>query len=196
MIGVSRPVVKHNLSVRHPEEIPEIIRKAYYIASTGRPGPVVVDIPKDMTTPNERYEYVFPKKIKLRSYNPAVRGHTGQIRKAVDMLLAARRPIIYAGGGVILGKATEQLTELTRTLGYPITNTLMGIGCYPASDEQHLGWLGMHGTYESNMAMHHSDLILAVGARFDDRVTNATEKFCPGLALSISTLILRRFPRQ
>lgn len=180
MIGVSRPVVKHNLSVRHPSEIPEIIRKAYYIATTGRPGPVVVDIPKDMTAPNDRYEYVFPKKTKLRSYNPAIRGHAGQIKKAVDMLLAAKRPIIYAGGGVILGKASGQLTDMVRGLGYPITNTLMGIGCYPASDKQHLGWLGMHGTYEANMVMHHADLILAVGARFDDRVTNATEKFCPG----------------
>ena len=160
MMGVSRPVVKHNLSVRHPEEIPEIIRKAYYIAATGRPGPVVVDIPKDMTTPNERYEYAYPKKVKLRSYNPAIRGHAGQIKKAVDMMLAAKRPIIYAGGGVVLGKASDQLTELVRLLGYPITNTLMGIGCYPASDKQHLGWLGMHGTYEANMAMHHSDLIL------------------------------------
>jgi acetolactate synthase-1/2/3 large subunit len=180
MIGVSRPVVKHNLSVRHPSEIPEIIRKAYYIATTGRPGPVVVDIPKDMTAPNDRYEYVFPKKIKLRSYNPAIRGHAGQIKKAVDMLLAAKRPIVYAGGGVILGKASDQLTEMVLGLGYPITNTLMGIGCYPASDKQHIGWLGMHGTYEANMVMHHADLILAVGARFDDRVTNATEKFCPG----------------
>ena len=163
MMGVSRPVVKHNLSVRHPEEIPEIIRKAYYIAATGRPGPVVVDIPKDMTTPNERYEYAYPKKVKLRSYNPAIPGHAGQIKKAVDMMLAAKRPVIYAGGGVILGKASDQLTELVRMLGYPITNTLMGIGCYPASDKQHLGWLGMHGTYEANMAMHHSDLILCVG---------------------------------
>lgn len=180
MIGVSRPVVKHNLSVRHPSEIPEIIRKAYYIATTGRPGPVVVDIPKDMTAPNDRYEYVFPKKTKLRSYNPAIRGHSGQIKKAVDMLLAAKRPIVYAGGGVILGRASGQLTEMVRGLGYPITNTLMGIGCYPASDQQHIGWLGMHGTYEANMVMHHADLILAVGARFDDRVTNATEKFCPG----------------
>lgn len=180
MIGVSRPVVKHNLSVRHPSEIPEIIRKAYYIATTGRPGPVVVDIPKDMTAPNDRYEYVFPKKTKLRSYNPAIRGHAGQIKKAVDMLLVAKRPIVYAGGGVILGKASGQLTEMVRGLGYPITNTLMGIGCYPASDKQHIGWLGMHGTYEANMVMHHADLILAVGARFDDRVTNATEKFCPG----------------
>lgn len=180
MIGVSRPVVKHNLSVRHPSEIPEIIRKAYYIATTGRPGPVVVDIPKDMTAPNDRYEYVFPKKTKLRSYNPAIRGHAGQIKKAVDMLLAAKRPIVYAGGGVILGKASGQLTEMVRGLGYPITNTLMGIGCYPASDKQHIGWLGMHGTYEANMVMHNADLILAIGARFDDRVTNATEKFCPG----------------
>ena len=180
MIGVSRPVVKHNLSVRHPSEIPEIIRKAYYISTTGRPGPVVVDIPKDMTAPNDRHEYVFPKKTKLRSYNPAVRGHAGQIKKAVDMLLAAKRPIVYAGGGVILGRASDQLTEMVLGLGYPITNTLMGIGCYPASDKQHIGWLGMHGTYESNMVMHHADLILAVGARFDDRVTNATEKFCPG----------------
>jgi acetolactate synthase-1/2/3 large subunit len=180
MIGVSRPVVKHNLSVRHPSEIPEIIRKAYYIATTGRPGPVVVDIPKDMTAPNDRYEYVFPKKTKLRSYNPAIRGHAGQIKKAVDMLLAAKRPIVYAGGGVILGRASGQLTEMVRGLGYPITNTLMGIGCYPASDKQHIGWLGMHGTYEANMVMHNADLILAIGARFDDRVTNATEKFCPG----------------
>jgi len=180
MIGVSRPVVKHNLSVRHPSEIPEIIRKAYYIATTGRPGPVVVDIPKDMTAPNDRYEYVFPQKTKLRSYNPAIRGHAGQIKKAVDMLLAAKRPIVYAGGGVILGRASGQLTEMVRGLGYPITNTLMGIGCYPASDKQHIGWLGMHGTYEANMVMHNADLILAIGARFDDRVTNATEKFCPG----------------
>lgn len=180
MIGVSRPVVKHNLSVRHPDEIPEVVKKAYYIAATGRPGPVVIDIPKDMTTPNERYEYQYPKKMKLRSYNPAIRGHAGQIKKAVDMMVAAKRPIIYAGGGVVLGKASEQLIELAHMLGFPVTNTLMGIGGFPASDKQSIGWLGMHGTYESNMAMHHSDLILCVGARFDDRVTNATEKFCPG----------------
>jgi len=180
MMGVSRPIVKHNLSVRDPQKIPEIIKTAFYLAQSGRPGPVVVDIPKDMTTPNERYEYVYPKKIKLRSYNPPVRGHAGQIKKAVDLMLAAKRPVIYAGGGVILGRASAELTEMTRLLGFPITNTLMGIGCYPATDKQHLGWLGMHGTYEANMAMHHSDLIIAIGARFDDRVTNATEKFCPG----------------
>ncbi len=180
MMGVSRPVVKHNLTVRHPSEIPEILKKAYYLAQTGRPGPVVVDIPKDMTTPNERYEYVYPKKVKLRSYNPVVRGHSGQIKKAVDMLLAAKRPVLYAGGGVILGKASDKLVELAQLLGYPVTNTLMGLGGYPATDKQHLGMLGMHGSYEANMAMHHADLIVSIGARFDDRVTNAIDKFCPG----------------
>ncbi len=180
MMGVSRPIVKHNFSVRDPQKIPEVLKMAFYLAETGRPGPVVVDIPKDMTSPNERYEYIYPKKVKMRSYNPPVRGHAGQIKKAVDMMLAAKRPIIYAGGGVILGHASDELTEMTRLLGFPITNTLMGIGCYPANDKQHLGWLGMHGTYEANMAMHHSDLIIAIGARFDDRVTNATDKFCPG----------------
>jgi acetolactate synthase-1/2/3 large subunit len=180
MMGVSRPVVKHNFSIKHPSEIPETLKKAFFIASSGRPGPVVVDIPKDMTTPNERYEYVFPKKVKLRSYNPAVRGHAGQIKKAVDMLLAARKPVIYAGGGVILGQSSDKLTELAKLLNYPVTNTLMGLGCFPGTDRQSLGMLGMHGSYEANMAMHHSDLVLAVGARFDDRVTNATEKFCPG----------------
>ncbi len=180
MMGVSRPIVKHNFSVRDPQKIPEVLKMAFYLAETGRPGPVVVDIPKDMTSPNERYEYIFPKKVKMRSYNPPVRGHAGQIKKAVDMMLVAKRPIIYAGGGVVLGHASDELTEMTRLLGFPITNTLMGIGSYPADDKQYLGWLGMHGTYEANMAMHHSDLIIAIGARFDDRVTNATDKFCPG----------------
>nr|WP_285903187.1 acetolactate synthase 3 large subunit [Alkalimarinus sediminis] len=180
MMGVSRPVVKHNLTIRHPSEIPETLKKAYYLAQTGRPGPVVVDIPKDMTTPNERYEYVYPKKVKLRSYNPVARGHSGQIKKAVDMLLAAKRPVLYTGGGVILGKASDKLIELAQLLNYPVTNTLMGLGGYPATDRQHLGMLGMHGSYEANMAMHHADLIVSIGARFDDRVTNAIDKFCPG----------------
>ncbi|TVP52249.1 MAG: acetolactate synthase 3 large subunit [Halomonadaceae bacterium] len=180
MIGVSRPIVKHNMTVRHPSEIPTLIKKAFYLASTGRPGPVVLDIPKDMTAPNERFEYSYPDKVKLRSYSPAVRGHAGQIKKAVDMMMAAKRPIIYAGGGVILGKASPQLTDLAHKLNFPVTNTIMGLGGFPATDPQSLGWLGMHGSYESNMAMHHADLILAVGARFDDRVTNATDKFCPG----------------
>src|SRR5690606_18689553 len=134
MMGVSRPIVKHNFSVRDPQKIPEVLKMAFYLAETGRPGPVVVDIPKDMTSPNERYEYIYPKKVKMRSYNPPVRGHAGQIKKAVDMMLTAKRPIIYAGGGVVLGRASSELTEMTRLLGFPITNTLMGIGCYPADD--------------------------------------------------------------
>lgn len=179
MLGISRPIVKHNFSVQRPEDIPAIIKKAFYIAESGRPGPVVVDIPKDMTTPTERYPYEFPASVKMRSYNPISRGHSGQIKKAVDMLLAAKRPVIYTGGGVIMGGASEQLIKLAQTLNYPVTNTLMGLGGYPGTDRQCLGMLGMHGSYEANMAMHHADLILAVGARFDDRVTNATDKFCP-----------------
>ncbi|MDX1451211.1 MAG: acetolactate synthase 3 large subunit [Oleiphilaceae bacterium] len=180
MMGVSRPVVKHNMAVKHPAEIPEVLKKAFYIAQSGRPGPVVVDIPKDMTAPNERFEYVYPKKVKLRSYTPPVRGHSGQIKKAVEMLLNARRPVIYAGGGVVLGRASEQLTEMVKLLNYPVTCTLMGLGAYPGTGEHSLGMLGMHGSYEANQSMHHADLVLAVGARFDDRVTNATDKFCPG----------------
>ena len=179
MIGVSRPVVKHSFSVKHPSEIPEVIKKAFYIASTGRPGPVVVDIPKDMTAPTDRFEYEYPKKVKIRSYNPVVRGHTGQIKKAVEMMLKAKRPILYAGGGVILGKAASQFTELAKKLGFPVTSSLMGIGSYPQTDKQSVGWLGMHGSYEANMTMHHSDLIVCIGARFDDRATNNTSKFCP-----------------
>jgi len=180
MMGVSRPVVKHNMAIRHASEIPEVLKKAFYIAQSGRPGPVVVDIPKDMTAPNERFEYVYPKKVKLRSYTPPVRGHSGQIKKAVDMLIAAKRPVIYAGGGVILDKATPQLIQLVEQLNFPVTNTLMGLGGYPGTGKHSLGMLGMHGTYEANEAMHNADLVLAVGARFDDRVTNRTDKFCPG----------------
>jgi acetolactate synthase-1/2/3 large subunit len=180
MMGISRPIVKHNMAVRHPSEIPELLKKAFYIAQSGRPGPVVIDIPKDMTAPNERFEYIYPKKVKLRSYSPPVRGHSGQIKKAVDMMLAAKRPVIYAGGGVILGKASAQLISLVETLNYPVTNTLMGLGGYPGTGKHSLGMLGMHGSVEANQAMHHADLVLAVGARFDDRVTNGTDKFCPG----------------
>lgn len=179
IVGVTRPVVKHSFSIRHPSEIPEVLKKAFYLASTGRPGPVVVDIPKDMTAPTERYEYVYPKKVKIRSYNPVTRGHSGQIKKAVDMMLKARRPVFYTGGGIVTGQASEALTDLVQRLGFPITTTLMGIGGYPQGDRQSLGWLGMHGSYEANMAMHHADLIIAIGARFDDRVTNNTSKFCP-----------------
>jgi len=179
IVGVTRPIVKHSFSIRHPSQIPEVLKKAFYLAATGRPGPVVVDIPKDMTAPTERYEYVYPKKVKIRSYNPVTRGHSGQIKKAVDMMLKARRPVFYTGGGVVTGGASEALTDLVRRLGFPITTTLMGIGGYPQGDQQSLGWLGMHGSYEANMAMHHADLIIAIGARFDDRVTNNTSKFCP-----------------
>lgn len=179
MMGISRPIVKHNFSVSRPEDIPAVIKKAFHIAQTGRPGPVVVDIPKDMTTPTERFEYEYPKSVKLRSYNPISRGHSGQIKKATDLLLAAKRPVIYVGGGVIMGNASNEITELSRLLNYPVTCTLMGLGAYPGTDRQSLGMLGMHGSYEANMAMHHSDLILAVGARFDDRVTNGVDKFCP-----------------
>ena len=180
MNGVSRPIVKHNMSIRHPSEIPTVLRKAFYIAQSGRPGPVVVDIPKDMTAPNERYEYVFPRKIRMRSYQPPQKGHAGQIKKALDMMLNAKRPVIYSGGGIIMGGASKRLTELAHLLGFPVTNTLMGLGGFPGTDKQFIGMLGMHGSYEANMAMHHSDLIIALGARFDDRVTNAPEKFCPG----------------
>ncbi|SEG87272.1 acetolactate synthase, large subunit [Marinobacterium lutimaris] len=179
MLGISRPVVKHNFSVQRAEDIPTIIKKAFYIAESGRPGPVVVDIPKDMTSPTDRYPYEYPKSVKLRSYNPISRGHSGQIRKAVDMMLQARRPVIYSGGGVILGGASDELTALAKMLNFPVTNTLMGLGGYPGTDRQFVGMLGMHGSYEANMAMHHADLILAIGARFDDRVTNAVDKFCP-----------------
>jgi len=180
MIGISRPIVKHSFMVKRAEDIPGIVKKAFFIASTGRPGPVVIDIPKDITHPHLKFEYRYPKAVSIRSYQPVQKGHEGQIKKAAQMLLAAKRPVLYTGGGVVLGEASRQLIELARFLNYPVTNTLMGLGAYPASDSQFVGMLGMHGTYEANMAMHHADLILAAGARFDDRVTNATNKFCPG----------------
>nr|WP_254722378.1 acetolactate synthase 3 large subunit [Gilvimarinus xylanilyticus] len=179
MVGISRPIVKHSFMVRDARDIPEVIKKAYYIARTGRPGPVVIDIPKDITNPFDTYPYEYPEKVKIRSYTPATRGHAGQIKKAVQLMLESKRPVIYAGGGVVQGNGSELLTDIARKLNYPVTNTLMGLGCYPGSDRQFLGMLGMHGTYEANMAMHNADAILAVGARFDDRVTNAVNKFCP-----------------
>jgi acetolactate synthase I/II/III large subunit len=180
MIGISRPVVKHSFMVQNAQDIPDIVKKAFFIATTGRPGPVVIDIPKDVTDPAAKFDYSYPEMVKIRSYAPPTKGHSGQIKKAVDILLAAKRPIIYSGGGVIMGEGSELLTALVRKLGYPVTNTLMGLGAYPATDGQFLGMLGMHGTYEANMAMHESDVILAVGARFDDRVTNSDiRKFCP-----------------
>ncbi|MGR9088116.1 MAG: acetolactate synthase 3 large subunit [Gammaproteobacteria bacterium] len=179
MVGISRPCVKHNFLVKDVTKLAETIKKAFYVACTGRPGPVVVDVPKDITDPHIKVPYKYPKKVSLRSYNPVVSGHKGQIKKAVDLLLAAERPIIYSGGGVILGEASQELTEFSRLLDYPVTNTLMGLGGYPATDRQFVGMLGMHGTYEANMAMHESDLIIAIGARFDDRVTGKLDLFCP-----------------
>lgn len=179
MVGISRPIVKHSFMIKHPSEIAETVKKAYYIAATGRPGPVVIDVPKDMTHPANLFAYEYPEKVKLRSYSPATRGHAGQIKKAVQLLIAAKRPVIYSGGGVVQGNASHLLRELVVMLNAPCTNTLMGLGAYPGTDKRFIGMLGMHGTYEANMAMHHSDVILAVGARFDDRVTNAISKFCP-----------------
>ena len=179
MVGISRPVVKHSFLIREASQIPEVVKKAFYIASSGRPGPVVIDVPKDSTDPNMTFEYRYPSEVSLRSYNPTVRGHAGQIRRAVRALLDARRPVIYAGGGVVQGNATEAFRELIDRLGYPVTNTLMGLGGFPGTDDRFLGMLGMHGTFEANMAMHHADVIFAVGARFDDRVTNDPAKFCP-----------------
>ena len=179
MVGITRPCVKHNFLVKDVTKLAETIKKAFYVATSGRPGPVVVDVPKDITDPRIKVPYKYPKKVTIRSYNPAVTGHKGQIKKAVDLLLTAQKPIIYAGGGVILGEGSKELVELTRLLEFPITNTLMGLGAYPATDKQFVGMLGMHGTYEANMAMHDSDVIIAIGARFDDRVTGKLDLFCP-----------------
>lgn len=178
-IGITRPCVKHNFLVKDVHKLAETIKKAFYIATTGRPGPVVIDVPKDVTDPNIKIPYEYPSSVSIRSYNPNVKGHRWQIKKAVDLLLSAKRPMIYSGGGVILGNASKQLTEITRMLGFPITNTLMGLGAYPGTDRQFLGMLGMHGTYEANMAMHECDVLFAVGARFDDRVTGKLAQFCP-----------------
>lgn len=174
-VGITRPCVKHNFLVKDVRELAMTMKKAFYIASTGRPGPVVVDIPKDITAAKCKFEY--PQSVSMRSYNPVVKGHSGQIKKAVQLLLGAKRPMIYTGGGVILSNASEQLTALTRRLGFPITNTLMGLGAYPATDPQFLGMPGMHGTVEANMAMQHCDVLLAIGARFDDRVIGNPENF-------------------
>jgi acetolactate synthase-1/2/3 large subunit len=176
-VGITRPCVKHNFLVKDVKDLAETIKKAFYIATTGRPGPVVVDIPKDVTA--HKTEYHYPETVEMRSYAPVTRGHQVQIKKAVDLLLSARRPMIYTGGGVVLGNGSRQLTELVRQLGYPCTNTLMGLGGFPATDPLFVGMLGMHGTYEANMAMHECDVLLAVGARFDDRVTGDLNKFCP-----------------
>ena len=179
MVGISRPVVKHSFIVKKAEDIPSILKKAFYIASTGRPGPVVVDIPKDTVNPNFKYPYEYPESVELRSYNPTVNGHKGQIKKALKALLVAKKPILFVGGGAISAECSEELTILAHRLNLPVTASLMGLGAYPSTDKQFLGMLGMHGTFEANTAMHESDLILGVGVRFDDRTTNNLEKYCP-----------------
>ena len=176
-VGITRPCTKHNFLVENIEDLASTIKKAFYIATTGRPGPVVIDIPKDVS--NEKTEFVYPEAVKMRSYKPSIKGNPRQIKAAVDAMLAARKPIFYTGGGVILSQAANELTELVRRTGFPITQTLMGLGGFPMSDPQSLAMLGMHGTYEANMAMHKSDLVIAIGSRFDDRVTGNVEKFCP-----------------
>ena len=177
--GITRPCVKHNFLVKDVTKLASTIKKAFYIATTGRPGPVLVDIPKNLTDPRIKIPYEYPQSVTLRSYNPHVKGHRWQIKKAVDLLLAAKRPMIYTGGGIVQGEASAELTELTKLLGYPITNTLMGLGAYPGTDKQFVGMLGMHGTYEANMAMHECDVLFAAGARFDDRITGIIAQFCP-----------------
>lgn len=180
MVGISRPVVKHSFMVKNPADIPMTVKKAFHIASTGRPGPVVIDVPKDTTDPTVFAEYVYPDTVKMRSYNPAGKGNGRQIRKALSAMLAANRPLLYVGGGVVSGEGSESLREVARGLGFPLTNTLMGLGAFPGTDKLCLGMVGMHGTYQANMAMHEADLICAIGARFDDRVTNNPAKFAPG----------------
>ena len=179
MIGISRPVVKHSFMIKDPQEIPETIKKAFYIASTGRPGPVVIDIPKDMVNPANKFAYEYPKEMALRSYNPTIQGHKGQIKRALKTLMVAKRPVLYLGGGVISAECSNELVDFAKKLNLPVTSSLMGLGAYPSSDRQFLGMLGMHGTYEANNAMHESDLILGIGVRFDDRTTANLTKYCP-----------------
>ncbi|MEF8793729.1 biosynthetic-type acetolactate synthase large subunit [Thiohalorhabdus sp.] len=176
-VGITRPCTKHNFLVKNVEDLAATIKKAFYIAASGRPGPVVVDVPKDVS--GAECEFAYPDKIDMRSYNPTIKGHSGQIKKAVELMKGAERPMVYTGGGVVLGDAAEELTQLVRKFNFPITNTLMGLGGYPGDDPQFVGMLGMHGTYEANMAMTHCDVLVAIGARFDDRVTGKIERFAP-----------------
>ncbi|GKX60443.1 acetolactate synthase 3 large subunit [Leminorella grimontii] len=179
MVGISRPVVKHSFLVKHVEDIPVVLKKAFYVASTGRPGPVVVDLPKDILNPAVKIPYSYPDQISMRSYNPTTHGHRGQIKRALSALLAAKRPVVYVGGGAIASGCDAELKALAETLNLPVTSSLMGLGAFPSTDKRFIGMLGMHGTYEANMAMHNSDTIFAVGVRFDDRTTNNLAKYCP-----------------
>ena len=178
-VGITRPCVKHNFLVKDLSKLAETVKKAFYVATTGRPGPVVIDVPKDITDPAIKIPYHYPDEIKMRSYDPVLEGDPEQIKRAVDLLLTAKKPMIYTGGGVILGNGSDELRTLVKLLAYPVTTTLMGLGSIPYDNEQFLGMLGMHGTYEANMAMHECDVLFAIGARFDDRVTGKIAEFCP-----------------
>ncbi|MCR9987909.1 MULTISPECIES: acetolactate synthase 3 large subunit [Vibrio diabolicus subgroup] len=179
IVGVSRPVVKHSFLVKKAEDIPETIKKAFYIATTGRPGPVVIDLPKDVMNPQIKLPYQYPETLSMRSYKPTTSGHKGQIKKALKSLLEAKKPVLYIGGGAVISGAHEHILELSDKLNLPVVSTLMGLGAFPGTHKNSLGMLGMHGTYEANMAMHEADLIFGIGVRFDDRTTNNLEKYCP-----------------
>jgi len=179
MIGISRPVVKHSYTIFNAEDIPRTIKEAFHVATSGRPGPVVIDIPKDMTAPENLFDYSYPEKANIRSYNPPINPDKNQIKRAISEIMQAKKPVIYAGGGAIASNAEKELFQLNEILDAPVTNTLMGLGIYPATHDRFLGMLGMHGTYQANMAMHNADLIIAIGARFDDRITNNPSKFSP-----------------
>ena len=179
MIGISRPIVKHSFTVESQESIPRIVKEAFYIATSGRPGPVVIDVPKDLTHPDFKFDFEYPKEAKIRSYNPPILPLEDQVKRAVEAILEAKKPVIYAGGGTISSNASNELNKFQKLTNAPVTNTLMGLGVFPATNKYFMGMLGMHGTYQANMAMHNADLIIAVGARFDDRITNTPEKFAP-----------------
>ena len=178
-VGITRPIVKHSFLCQNALDIPKYLREAFYLASTGRPGPVVVDVPKDCVRPTDKFEYPPMGEIKMRTYNPTKLGHRGQVKRAAKMLAEARRPVMMVGGGVILGNASSRVRDLAHRFNLPVTSTLMGLGAFPSTDRQFLGMLGMHGTFEANEAMDKCDLVLAIGVRFDDRVTNDVSKFCP-----------------
>ncbi|MGR5434251.1 acetolactate synthase 3 large subunit [Vibrio owensii] len=179
IVGVSRPVVKHSFLVKKAEDIPETIKKAFYISTTGRPGPVVIDLPKDILNPQIKLPYEYPESISMRSYKPTTSGHKGQIKKALKALLEAKKPVLYIGGGAVISGSHEHIQALSDELNLPVVSTLMGLGAFPGTHKNSLGMLGMHGTYEANMAMHEADLIFGIGVRFDDRTTNNLEKYCP-----------------
>mgnify|MGYP003321944555 FL=1 len=179
MIGISRPIVKHSFTVDHQSNIPRIVKEAFYVATSGRQGPVVIDVPKDLTNPDDLFDFNYPDEANIRSYNPPIKPEENQIDRVIEALKNSKRPVIYAGGGTIASNASNELREFNSYIKAPVTNTLMGLGVYPGTDKYFLGMLGMHGTFQANMAMHNADLILAVGARFDDRITNTPEKFAP-----------------